>query len=182
MLKNAKYIDDNIIITDEVNTHRLGKPAQVGWDCSIKSIEKIDSYGMVLTSKTYAPTTTPLEKTTFKDPTGDEHIGWFIEKGTYIIKLNEGCSFGANDNGLFILRSSLNRSGVSIHSALWDCGYTSKDGDEIFPMSIRMSVENDNGFYLEENARVAQMIVLEGEDTTLYNGQWQGGKTQSKLV
>ena len=182
MLKSAKYIDDNIIITDEINTHRLGKPAQVGWDCSIKSIERIDSPGMVLKDKTYAPTTTPLAKIEFEDPADNKHIGWFIEKGTYIIKLNEGCSFGPNDNGLFILRSSLNRSGVSIHSALWDCGYTSRDGDEIFPMSIRMTVENDMGFYLEEDARVAQMIVLEGEDTTLYNGQWMGGRTQSKLV
>ena len=45
-----------------------------------------------------------------------------------------------------------------------------------------MIVDNREGFWLEANARIAQLVVLESEPTSLYNGQWQGGLKQSKLV
>lgn len=105
-----------------------------------------------------------------------------LSKDTYILELNEGCRFGPNDTGLIILRSSLNRCGVSIYSAVWDPGYTSVDGDVVNTMSIRLTVDNAAGFFLEENARVAQLIVFENEDTSTYAGQWQGGQKVSKLV
>lgn len=132
--------------------------------------------------KTYAAPSIPLEKVTFTDPAGKEHQGWHIRTGSYIIKLNEGCSFAENTTGLIFLRSSLNRSGVDIVSAVWDPGYTSNSGEGIYPMSIRITVHNVEGFYLEENARVCQLIVPENEKTDPYNGQWQGGATVSKLV
>lgn len=183
MLRNAEYIYNNIIIADEVNTTKqYCKKAQVGVDLSIKDVESFVTVGFTLKDKTYASKTSSMEVITFSDPAGVEHEGWYIRPGSYIIKLNEGCAFGDNDTGLIFLRSSLNRSGVDIVSAVWDPGYVSKDGDVIYPMSIRMTVHNPKGFYLEKNARVAQLLVLQNESTTLYNGQWQGGQTVSKLT
>lgn len=183
MLRNADYIYDNIIIADEINTtKKYCKKAQSGVDLSVKEIRKFISPGIVLKDKTLASQTVPIEKTSFKCEE-KWYIGWLLKPGTYIVELNEGCSFGPNDAGYIILRSSLNRSGVSIFSALWDPGYTSKLGDSIInSMSVRMVVDTEQDFVLEENARIAQLIVLKAEDTELYNGQWQGGLKVSNLV
>ena len=181
MLRNSNYIYENIIVADEINTTKqYCKKAQVGVDLSIRSIESME-VGCTLRSKTYAASTRNIDK---KEYSYNDEVftGWFLPQGTYIVKLNEGCNFGPKDTGLIVLRSSLNRSGFTVCSAVWDPGYKSVDGDTIYPMSVRLTIDNPNGFYLEENARIAQLLVLENEDTTLYNGQWQGGKTISKLV
>lgn len=183
MLKNAKYIYDNVLVADEVNTtKKYCKPAQVGVDLTIKEVKYVISPGYVLTDKTYASTTASMKKEAFIDPDGTEHVGYNIHSGTYIIELNEGCKFGPNDTGYIILRSSLNRSGCSIFSAVWDPGYTSVDGEKVNTMSIRLTVDNPFGIFIEENARVAQLVVFENEKTDMYAGQWQGGQKVSKLV
>ena len=187
MLKNAQYIYDNIIIADEVNTtKKYCKPAQVGVDLSIKKPMKIVSMGAVLKDKTYAPDYEDISKVKVTIPgKNGESIetdwGWRLKKGTYILVLNEGCKFGPNDTGYIILRSSLNRSGTSVQSAVWDPGYVSQNGDIISPMTIRLIVDTDE-IFIEENARVAQLLVFENEDTVMYSGQWQGGLTKSNLT
>ena len=183
MLKNADYIWNNIIIADEKNTTKqYCKKAQVGVDLSLRKICKLNTPGYVLKSKTIASEQEELPKILFQLPESQESVtGWHIPKGTYIIHLNEGCNFGPNDTGYIILRSSLNRSGATIVSAVWDPGYCSQDGDVINTMSIRINVDTDLGIYIEENARVAQLLVFESEDTEQYNGQWQGGQIVSKL-
>ena len=181
MLKNAQYIYDNVIQADEINTtKRYCKKAQVGVDLSVKSVQYIKQAGKVLIDKTIAPQYEDVEPTKIVF----DREGWFLPQGTYICELNEGCTFGERDTGLIILRSSLNRSGVTICSAVWDPGYTSvdKDNKKVNAMSIRMIVDNKEGFWLEKNARIAQLIVFESEPTSLYNGQWQGGLKQSNLI
>lgn len=183
MLKNADYIYNNIIKADETNTtKRLCKKAQVGVDLTVKSIEKIVDAGHVLVDKTYASKTVPIKPRTIKCKDSKKHLCYKLPRGTYIVVFNEGCRFGPSDTGYVILRSSLNRSGVSIHSAVWDPGYTSVDGDQVLPMSIRMRVDNPHGFIVEQDARVAQLVVVANESTSTYNGQWQGGRKTSKLV
>ena len=130
-------------------------------DLTLKEVRSIDSPGFILKDKTFASITSPLMKNQFIDPNNQTHIGYYIKKGTYIIELNEGCDFGPNDTGYIILRSSLNRSGVSICSAVWDPQYTSRDGEVVNTMSIRLTVDTDEGVFIEENARIAQLIVFE---------------------
>lgn len=187
MLKNAQYIYDNIIIADEVNTtKKYCKCAQVGVDLSIKKPMEILSMGAVLKDKTYAPEYGDINKVKVTIPGKDgEPIetdwGWKLKKGTYILVLNEGCNFGPNDTGYIILRSSLNRGGCSVVSAVWDPGYKSSNDTEVNPMTIRLTVDTDE-IFIEENARVAQLLVFENEDTSLYSGQWQSGLTKSNLT
>jgi len=50
-------------------------------------------------------------------------------------------------------RSSLNRCGVSIHSAVWDAGYTGRS-------QSMLVVYNTHGFRLHKNARVMQLVFL----------------------
>ena len=182
MLKNADYIYNHILRADEKNTTLdYCKKAQVGVDLSIRAIYKIKNYGLIFKDKTVAPTYEPIEPNNFDlvDPEIDKE-GWFISKGTYIVSLNEGCSFGPNDTGLIIMRSSLNRSGVSVFSAVWDPGYSSCSSEGVFPMSVRITVDSEEVF-IEKNARIAQLIVFENEDTSQYDGQWMGGRMTSKL-
>lgn len=180
MLRNADYIYDNIIIADEVNTtKKYCKKAQVGVDLSVKNIYKIKNRGIVLREKTYVPDYELVQPTEIIQ----DRIGWSLQSGTYILELNEGIQLGKEDNGLIFQRSSLNRSGVTTISSVWDAGFTTRDGDVINTMTIRLNVDNKEGFILEQNARVAQILILNSEEVTaLYAGQFQGGLRKSNLV
>lgn len=184
MVKCAQYIWDNIIIADEVNTTRqYAKMAQCGVDLSVRSVSKFATMGFTLKDKTFAALADKkVEKISILTPNGKETTGYKLEPGTYELELNEGCRLGPNDTAMIVVRSSLNRCAVSAYSGLYDPGFNTQDGDKIYPMHLRITVDNPYGFFLEENARVAQIIIFENENTETYQGQWQGGKTVSKLI
>lgn len=188
MIRSASTVRKNNIIADEVNsTTQYCKEAQVGVDLSVKKIWSFENAGIVTKDKTHVSNYLEVPKTYF-DSDGQNHCGWFLIKGnTYICELNEGVQLGKNDTGMIIMRSSLNRCGVSIESALWDPGFTTcniEDGKSVIKtMNVRLTVSNPFGFFLEENSRVAQLVVSDNEDVAaLYNGQYQGGEMQSRLV
>lgn len=187
MLRNANYIYNNVVIADENNTTKqFCKPAQVGVDLSIKKVNIFETAGFVSTGKTHVGVRKelPTEKLSYTNAKGEtfEFEGWYLPKGTYDCELNEGVTFSETDTGYVIMRSSLNRNGVSVQSAVWDPGFTTAaDDGKVFSMGVRITVDNENGLYLEKNARVAQLIVFENEPTSLYNGQFQNGRTDSRL-
>lgn len=183
MLKNSDYIYNNIVISDEnVTTKNYCKKAQVGVDLSVKTIYSIEEAGIVLKSKTYVPEykEIPSEIQSVKNRS-ISFDGWALKKGSYIIELNEGVRLGPNDTCYIIMRSSLNRSGATICSALWDPQFTTENSGVINTITLRLNVDVPL-FYLEKNARVAQIVCWESEDTEGYNGQFQGGLKQSNLV
>ena len=65
-------------------------------------------------------------------------------------------------------------------SSVWDPGFTTQAGEVINAPTLRLVVNADNVF-IEENARIAQLIIFENEDTEMYDGQFQGGRIKSKL-
>ncbi len=178
MLKNSQYIYNNIIIADEINTtKKYCKKAQVGVDLTIKKIFDINTKGMVEINKTIIPEYVEHPCIVTPSHTDKENrYVFYLEKGTYIVELNEGVKLGKNDTALIIMRSSLNRCGVTIQSAVWDPGYTTASNDKISTMSVRLTVDTDKGFVVEKNARICQILVFENENCDLYNGQFQGGK------
>ena len=189
MLRNADYIWDNILIEDGTNTTlKYCKKAQEGVDLSVKNIYKIKGAGYVSKTKSYIPDYELLNLNKGIPLLGKENLNeefWFLEKATYIAELDCGVNFGPNDTGMIILRSSLNRSGVSVIAALWDSGFTTRDKDDpnkVNTITVRLNVDNEYGFYLEKHARICQLIIFENEDTTLYDGQYQNGSFKSNLV
>lgn len=169
MLKNANYIYDNVVISDEVNTtKKFCKKAQVGVDLTVKKIYSIISSGRVDNKKTLLPSYYEIKPF--------NNLWNLSPHKTYIVELNEGVKLEKNFSALIIGRSSLNRCGVTIQSAVRDPGYTTKKGEEILTAGIRLTVDNDYGFELECNSRIAQIIVFENENTTLYDGQFNNGK------
>ena len=176
MMLNAKQIVERGLLKLE---HAQGKPAQIGFDLSLKQVNKIghrgiagDRIGKVLKDKTELTTYTPQALVNL-----DGVTGWMLYQGVYDITFNEGCKIPDNYVGLIRQRSSMLRNGTVLHSSVFDPGF------ETDFMGTVMVVNEP--IFIEENARVAQMYFHEctpvGEDD-LYSGQWQGDKQRTNHV
>lgn len=187
MLRNAQYIEDNVLISDEENTTLKYCKKTTGVDLSVKNIYAISTPGIITKNKTYVSNYNLVPPKNLNCPIYENNLskeqidiyGWYLKKGTYIIELNEGCRFSDKDAGYIILRSSLNRNGVTLQSALWDNGFTTQDdAGKIHGMSCRLIVDTDVGVYIEKNARVGQLLVFDAPlNGELYNNnghQFQG--------
>ena len=88
--------------------------------------------------------------------------------GAYIITYNEIVHLPNNVMALARPRSSLLRCGVTVDTAVWDAGYSGRS-------QSLMVVYNPQGFRLQKNARVVQLVFLQltGE-TEGYHGVYQG--------
>jgi dUTP pyrophosphatase len=99
----------------------------------------------------------------------DNHGGVDLLPGAYLVTFNEIVNLPNDVMALARPRSSLNRCGVSIHSAVWDAGYTGRS-------QSLLVVYNNHGFRLHRNARVLQLVFfrLSRGVTRGYNGRFQG--------
>jgi dUTP pyrophosphatase len=73
--------------------------------------------------------------------------------GCYLITYNEAVNLPRNIMGLAFPRSSLLRCGISIHTAVWDAGYSGR-GQSL------MLVYNTMGFRVYKHARVVQLVFF----------------------
>ena len=87
--------------------------------------------------------------------------------GAYIITYNEIVHLPKNVMALATPRSSLLRCGVTVNTAVWDAGYSGRS-------QSLMVVYNPQGFRLQRNARIVQLVFwqLTGE-TEGYRGIYQ---------
>jgi len=92
--------------------------------------------------------------------------------GCYLVTYNEVVNLPKNILALAMPRSSLLRCGVSIHNAVWDAGYSGRS-------QSLMVVYNPQGFRLQRNARIVQMVFffLSREVVQGYHGVFQGENT-----
>ena len=83
----------------------------------------------------------------------DEH-GWVrLYQGSYLITFNEICNLPLDLMALGKPRSSLLRSGVTINTAVWDAGYKGRS-------QSLLTIFNPNGFEIQQNARLLQLIFV----------------------
>lgn len=168
MILNAEQIMEQGLITID---NAYGKPAQVGYDLSIKEVNRVGGkVGKVLVDKTEVNQHSKVKKTFYEGKTG-----WLLTSGVYDVIMNEGCKISPNRVGLIRQRSSLMRNGTLIQSSIFDPGFeTSNVGTYMFVNDL---------IFIEENARVAQMYFHECEPVAqdkLYNGQFQNDKQRNK--
>ncbi len=87
--------------------------------------------------------------------------------GAYIITYNEIVHLPNNVMALGRPRSSLLRCGVTIGTAVWDAGYSGRS-------QSLMVVYNPQGFRLQRNARVVQLVFFQlTQETEGYQGAYQ---------
>ena len=87
--------------------------------------------------------------------------------GAYIVTYNEIVHLPQNIMALARPRSSLLRCGVTVNTAVWDAGYSGRS-------QSLLVVYNPQGFRLQRNARIVQLVFLclTGE-TEGYHGAYQ---------
>jgi deoxycytidine triphosphate deaminase len=178
MLNAKQIIDEGLLLLE--NTQ--GKPAQVGYDITLKTVQKIGNrigggvynlsrggkIGKVLKDKTEL-TTYSLLNTIMLD--GVE--GWLLHEGVYDITFNEGCKIPENRVAFIKQRSSLYRNGAIINSPVFDPGFETQN------MGTLLYVHEP--LFIEKDARVAQIYFHECEPAEKYDGQWQNDKQRSSL-
>jgi len=172
MLNVQQILDEKLLKLE----HTHGKPAQVGYDLSLKQVniigEKKDmgkhKIGKVLKDKTELTNYSPYPLMNI-----DGVDGWLLFEGVYDITFNEGCKLPANRVAFIKQRSSLYRNGAMINSPVFDPGFETEF------MGTLLYVHRT--IFIEENARVAQIYFHECESAEMYNGQWQGDKQRSSL-
>ncbi len=101
-------------------------------------------------------------------PDGD---GWWdLSPGAYVITYREKVNLPIDLMGISLPRSSLLRSGVAIHGAVWDAGYTGR-GEGL------LAVMNPRGYRLQKGARVLQLVFIRLTAATAgegYRGRYHG--------
>lgn len=96
--------------------------------------------------------------------------GWFhLPPGAWHITYNEIVALPHDLMALGRPRSSLGRSGVAVHTAVWDAGYEGRS-------TSLLHVMNPSGFSVQRDARVMQLVflTLNEQTATGYSGQYQG--------
>ena len=131
---------------------------QAGFDLTVQSIARFISEGTLTIDN-------GDRKISDTEEVPLDHGFFSLIPGGYVLRYNESVHVPKNAAGLTLPRSSLMRSGATIHSALWDPGY---EGVGMGLLTVT------NPLRIEKNARVAQIIFFELNDRTEgYNGVYQ---------
>lgn len=96
--------------------------------------------------------------------------GWAtLPPGPYLVTLNEIVHLPNDVMALGRPRSTLLRSGVAVHNAVWDAGYEGRS-------QVLLVVYHPAGFLLERNARIVQLVffTLAQPAEQGYQGAYQG--------
>jgi deoxycytidine triphosphate deaminase len=177
MLNAKQIIDEGLLLLE----HTQGKPAQVGYDLSLKAVQRIGNQigsgntmyvdgliGKVLKDKTVLTTYKPVNTINLEG-----NKGWLLHPGVYDITFNEGCKIPDNRVAFIKQRSSLYRNGAIINSPVFDPGFETEF------MGTLLYVHEP--LFIEINARVAQIYFHECQPAEKYDGQWQNDKQRSSL-
>lgn len=94
-----------------------------------------------------------------REPAGREEVvadadGWWdLHAGSYVVTYRERVNLPRDVMALDRPRSSLLRSGVTVHGAVWDAGYCGR-GEGL------LTVMNPRGYRVQRGARVLQLVFF----------------------
>ena len=155
--KEPPLIEDWIDLEQQVQTN--------GFDLTLRQIAMLQSAGRIADTNSQR-VVSDLAPLVF------DGLGYIdLIPGAYIVTFNEIVHLPKDVTALAAPRSSLLRCGVTINNAVWDAGYSGRS-------QALMVVYNPQGFRLQRNARILQLVFfrLTGE-TEGYNGIYQGENT-----
>lgn len=116
-----------------------------GIDIRVARVERLASRGVLGTGSREAAQREELP--------ADASGWWDLEPGAYVIGYAERVNLPNDVMALARPRSSLLRSGVTVHTAVWDAGYSGA-GEGL------MVVANLSGYRLQRGARVLQLVFI----------------------
>lgn len=94
-----------------------------------------------------------------------------LSAGAYLVEFNETVDVPLDLMGEIFVRSSLFRSGATLHAGVMDSGYRGAVG-------ALLHVLNPAGLGVYRDARLAQMVFHQmSEKVDGYSGTYQGGRT-----
>ena len=165
MTYNSEQVAERII-----DPNNYGKPAQVGYDLSVKNIMKVIPDGTITLDEN-----SKIKNFHYEDVPVDEEGYFNLEPGyDYQITMDQGLKRLAHDEWATILsRSSMNRVNIYIRGVIFDPNYGISDVDGI-GCALYMG---NNPVRIHIHDRVAQFIIMKCapvKDENLYNGRWQG--------
>jgi len=163
-------IQDCLTLTPPLIEQYLNLDEQLqpnGFDLTVKNLERFDGPDAkpgMLPNQSEGRILPPTYQIAF----GSDGI-IHLAPGSYLVTFNEIVNFPLDLMGLAKPRSSLLRSGVTIHTAVWDAGYRGRS-------QALMEVLHPLGFTFTRNARLIQMVFfrLEQRLTQGYSGVFQG--------
>ena len=133
-----------------------------GVDLSLHSVSVMQSGGKIAVSNSQR-IVSDLSPLVF-DESGFIHLA----PGVYSVTYNEIVNLPKDIMALATPRSSLLRCGVTVNTAVWDAGYCGRS-------ESLLVVYNPEGFSLQKNARIIQLVFLRlDNETEGYNGKYQG--------
>ena len=134
-----------------------------GFDLSLLEVSRFFGRSGVIGASDTARSLSGTEPIPF-DPEG-----WLLlPAGAYLVSFNEVVNLRDDLMALGRPRSSLLRSGVSLHTAVWDAGYRGRS-------QSLLTVHHPGGFGLQRDARLAQLVFfrLSGPPGRRYEGRYQ---------
>ena len=134
-----------------------------GFDLSLREVSSLHGRGVLAASNAGrslpAPESMPFDADGFVD----------LAPGPYLVLFNEVVDLPTSVMALGRPRSSLCRSGVTVHTAVWDAGYRGRS-------TALLNVINPHGFRVQRDARLLQLVFFTlGEAAgSGYDGAYQG--------
>ena len=134
-----------------------------GIDLRVERIQRLTSPGLLGAADALR------EPAAREDLESDKDGWWDLHRGAYVITYREKVNLPHDLMALARPRSTLLRSGVAIHAAVWDAGYSGR-GEGL------LSVLNARGWRLQRGARVLQLVFFRLSTATAegYRGRYQG--------
>lgn len=134
-----------------------------GIDLRVERIQRLTSPGLLGAADALR------EPAAREDLESDKDGWWDLHRGAYVITYREKVNLPPDLMALARPRSTLLRSGVAIHTAVWDAGYSGR-GEGL------LSVLNARGWRLQRGARVVQLVFFRLSTATAegYKGRYQG--------
>ncbi len=135
-----------------------------GFDLTLKEVSAFVSPGVMPngSARSSLSETTPLEY--------DDDGYATLVPGPYLIALNEVVHLPPDLMAFARPRSSLLRSGVAIHTAVWDAGYKGRS-------QALLTVYNPHGWRVRQNARIMQIVFIHLakslDSELIYQGRFQ---------
>jgi dUTP pyrophosphatase len=134
-----------------------------GIDLRVERIQRLTSPGLLGAADALR------EPAAREDLQSDNDGWWDLHRGAYVITYREKVNLPHDLMALARPRSTLLRSGVAIHTAVWDAGYSGR-GEGL------LSVLNARGWRLQRGARVLQLVFFRLSTPTQegYRGRYLG--------